>query len=144
MNTKRILTVSTVMLLVVALLASSLLFSSCDLLFSKQTTYIYSDAKGEHSKTVDFGEVLDIEKDALPLKDVYKFLGWFDKAEGGTQFVNEKGEGLSTPTKKGEFRLYTQYEALQFAIQLHAPKGTVGLTEDYFTYLRYGNAVASE
>lgn len=132
MNKKRVWTVTATLLLVIVIFATNFMFSGCDL-FKKQTTYIYTDAVGEHSITVDFGELLNVDDDSLPLKDGYTFLGWFDSEMGGTKYVDANGKGLSTPSKKGEFKLYTQYEALEFAIQLYAPVGTSGLEQDYFS-----------
>ncbi len=85
-------------------------------------------ADGWHENRIAWEGTLDLEKDSIPLKKGYDFLGWYDAETGGIQYINKDGKCMTTFTKN--MRLYTQYKAHEYTITYSAPAGVQGLPSE--------------
>ncbi len=84
-------------------------------------------ANGFHEGYIAYEGKLDIDKEMLPLKKGYDFLGWYDAETGGTLCISSEGTCLTTFKKKT--RLYTRYEAHEYTVNYYAPENATGLPE---------------
>ncbi len=82
-------------------------------------------ADGFHEGRIAWEGKLDLEKSELPLKRGYDFLGWFDAADGGSQYIDKDGKCLATFTQ--DTRLYTHYRAHEYSVTYSAPAEAQGV-----------------
>ncbi|MBQ7760557.1 MAG: InlB B-repeat-containing protein [Clostridia bacterium] len=79
-------------------------------------TIQYTDNTGNHTITVEAGEVYSLE--AIPQKTGYNFLGLFDMEEGGTQYVSATGNSLSAFNDGRNITLFPQFKAKEYTLVL--------------------------
>lgn len=85
-------------------------------------------ADGYHESMIAWEGNLEIEKDEIPLKKGYDFLGWYNAETGGAQYINKDGKCMTTFTEN--MRLYTRYKAHEYSITYSAPAGAQGLPSE--------------
>ena len=82
----------------------------------KEYTLQYTDDNGTHQITVTGGEAYVMEN--VPQKTGYKFLGLYDAAEGGKQYVSAQGSSLSVFEDGKNLVLFPQWKAEQYDVVL--------------------------
>ena len=76
----------------------------------------YTDDEGVHQITVTNGSFYSL--DSIPQREGYEFLGLFDKAEGGTQYVGANGSSLDIYMGKKSMTLYPQFRVREYTVIL--------------------------
>lgn len=101
-------------------------------------TIHYSDDAGMHTITVAKGDVYSL--DVLPQKNGYDFIGLFDAETGGTQYVNARGQSISTFNEDRNLVLYPQFKAKEYTLILDyqgaAVTGSRSMAVDYDSTIR--------
>ncbi len=82
----------------------------------KVYTIQYTDEQGTHQLEVTSGMPYSME--VIPEKTGYDFLGLFDAAEGGTQYVSAEGASLTPFKSKKNIVLFPQYSPKQYTVVL--------------------------
>ena len=90
----------------------------------KAYTIRYNDGKANQTITVHHGDVYSLS--SIPEKAGHEFLGLFDAENGGTQYVNAKGNALSPFTDRQNLVLFPQFKALEFTVVLNFEGASVG------------------
>lgn len=95
----------------------------------KEYTLQYTDDSGTHQITVTGGEAYVMEN--VPQKTGYKFLGLFDAAEGGKQYVSAQGSSLSVFEDGKNLVLFPQWKAEQYDLVLDFAGAEVTASRQY-------------
>lgn len=103
----------------------------------KEYTLQYTDDNGTHQITVTGGEAYVME--SIPQKSGYKFLGLFDAAEGGKQYVSAQGSSLSVFEDKKNLVLFPQWKAEQYDLVLDFAGAEVTASRSYT--VEYGSSL---
>ena len=85
---------------------------------TQPTEYViqYTDDAGAHTIRVKDGEPFALE--SVPARTGYDFMGLYDAKVGGTQYVDETGQSLSSYTDKKNMVLFPQWKAKEYTLWL--------------------------
>lgn len=104
---------------------------------AKEYTLQYTDDYGTHQISVKGGEAYVMEN--VPQKTGYRFLGLFDSAEGGKQYVSAQGSSLSVFEDRKNLVLFPHWEAEQYDVILDFAGAEV--TSSRFFTVEYGSTL---